>query len=91
MNLDTLPTSEVFKYFGLSDDTIDFVGHALALHRDDEYINKPARETIERIRLYVDSLARYQKSPYIYPLYGLGELPQAFARYPLFQQPPKHT
>jgi len=80
MNLDTLPTSEVFKYFGLSDDTIDFVGHALALHRDDEYISKPARETVERIRLYVDSLARYQKSPYIYPLYGLGELPQAFAR-----------
>jgi len=56
------------------------VGHALALHRDDDYLHKPGRETIERIRLYVDSLARYQKSPYIYPLYGLGELPQAFAR-----------
>jgi len=80
MNVDTLPTTEVFKYFGLSDDTIDFVGHALALHQDDEYLHKPARETVERIRLYVDSLARYQKSPYIYPLYGLGELPQAFAR-----------
>lgn len=25
-------------------------------------------------------MARYGKSPYIYPLYGLGELPQAFAR-----------
>jgi len=80
MNIDTMITSEVFKFFGLSDDTIDFVGHALALHRDDDYLSKPGRETIERIRLYVDSLARYQKSPYIYPLYGLGELPQAFAR-----------
>lgn len=25
-------------------------------------------------------MARYGKSPYIYPLYGLGELPQSFAR-----------
>ena len=27
-----------------------------------------------------NSLARYGKSPYLYPLYGLGELPQGFAR-----------
>jgi Rab GDP dissociation inhibitor len=30
--------------------------------------------------LYTSSMARYGKSPYIYPLYGLGELPQGFAR-----------
>lgn len=35
---------------------------------------------MERIVLYSQSMARYGKSPYIYPLYGLGELPQAFAR-----------
>ena len=29
-------------------------------------------------RLYSDSLARYGKSPYLYPLYGLGELPQVW-------------
>lgn len=35
-----------------------------------------------KIKLYYDSMMRYEglKSPYIYPLYGLGELPQAFAR-----------
>lgn len=44
------------------------------------YINKPARPTYDRIILYTSSMARYGKSPYIYPLYGLGELPQAFAR-----------
>ena len=44
------------------------------------YITKPARPTIDRIILYTQSMARYGKSPYIYPLYGLGELPQAFAR-----------
>lgn len=45
------------------------------------YLNNPAGETIRRIKLYSDSLARYGKSPYLYPLYGLGELPQGFARY----------
>jgi Rab GDP dissociation inhibitor len=35
---------------------------------------------MERISLYAQSMARYGKSPYLYPLYGLGELPQAFAR-----------
>jgi len=44
------------------------------------YITKPARPTYDRIILYTSSMARYGKSPYIYPLYGLGELPQSFAR-----------
>lgn len=35
---------------------------------------------VQRCKLYGESLARYGKSPYLYPLYGLGELPQAFAR-----------
>ena len=29
--------SEVYKKFGLDENTCDFVGHALALHRDDKY------------------------------------------------------
>lgn len=44
------------------------------------YMQRPARETYDRIILYTSSMARYGKSPYIYPLYGLGELPQGFAR-----------
>jgi Rab GDP dissociation inhibitor len=52
----------------------------MALHLDDSYMTKPAKDTHERILLYVSSMARYGKSPYIYPLYGLGELPQGFAR-----------
>jgi len=52
----------------------------MALHLDDGYLKQPARPTYDRIILYTSSMARYGKSPYIYPLYGLGELPQSFAR-----------
>lgn len=81
MNLNDVTMSDVYKKFGLEPGTQDFVGHALALHLDDSYMNQPARETYDRICLYMNSMARYGKSPYIYPLYGLGELPQGFARY----------
>jgi len=74
------PMLQLYEKFGLDSNTQDFTGHALALYRDDEYLRKPALETIHRIKLYSESLARYGKSPYLYPMYGLGELPQGFAR-----------
>lgn len=71
---------QLYTKFGLDKNTQDFTGHALALYLNDDYINEPAVNLIRRIKLYSDSLARYGKSPYLYPLYGLGELPQGFAR-----------
>jgi len=71
---------KVFDKFGLDVNTQDFTGHAVALHRDDNYKTEPCGPTLTRIRLYSESLSRYGKSPYLYPLYGLGELPQGFAR-----------
>jgi len=73
---------DVYDKFGLEASTRDFIGHSMALYQTDDYISTKgqANEAIQRIRLYVNSMARYGKSPYIYPLYGLGELPQGFAR-----------
>ncbi|KAJ8381588.1 hypothetical protein SKAU_G00023660 [Synaphobranchus kaupii] len=70
----------IYDKFSLGQDVIDFVGHALALYRTDDYLNEPCLDTIKKIQLYKESLDRYGKSPYLYPLYGLGELPQGFAR-----------
>ncbi|GKT59109.1 GDP dissociation inhibitor [Colletotrichum tofieldiae] len=82
LDISRVTMKEVYDKFGLETGTRDFIGHAMALFTTDEYLNKPggAPEAIERIRLYGTSVSRYGKSPYIYPLYGLGELPQGFAR-----------
>lgn len=80
LDLKAMTMSELYKYYGLQPDTISFVGHALALYRDESYMTRPAEPTVLRIQLYATSLARHGRSPYLYPLYGLGELPQAFAR-----------
>jgi Rab GDP dissociation inhibitor len=73
---------QAFQHFGLDSNTADFTGHALALYTDDDYLDKPMTETIPRIVMYRESLHRFEgaRSPYLYPLYGLGELPQGFAR-----------
>lgn len=78
--MDKVTMKELYDYYGLDNNTQSFVGHAMALHRDDDYLLEPAEASVEAIKLYAYSLQRYGKSPYIYPLYGLGGLPEGFSR-----------
>jgi len=80
MDLTKMTAEALFKKYGVSDETVEFCGHTCALFSNDEFLQRPAIETVVKMRLYADSLAMYGSSPYIYPLYGLGELPQVFAR-----------
>jgi len=81
LNLNVDSMAKVYEKFGLERGTQDFIGHAIALYLDDAYINKPAKEAYERILLYLNSVQRYcGRTCFLYPLYGLGELPQGFAR-----------
>lgn len=79
-DLKGMPMSALFEAFGLEPETREFIGHSIALHTNDEYLSQPAYPTVAKIKLYHDSLERYGVSPYIYPIYGLGEMPQSFAR-----------
>jgi Rab GDP dissociation inhibitor len=65
---------QLYEKFGLAEDTIEFIGHAVALSPDVAYRKRPALASVKRIQLYYRFAGL--KSPYIYPLYGLGELPQ---------------
>eukprot|EP00933_Yihiella_yeosuensis_P080795 TRINITY_DN94287_c0_g1_i1.p1 TRINITY_DN94287_c0_g1~~TRINITY_DN94287_c0_g1_i1.p1 ORF type:complete len:463 (-),score=110.09 TRINITY_DN94287_c0_g1_i1:433-1821(-) len=79
--------AQVYQKFGLQETTIDFIGHAVALQINDAYLNQPCGPTIQKIKLYLDSFACNRKpdgnpagSPFIYPIYGLGGLPEGFSR-----------
>lgn len=41
------------RKYGLDDNTVDFIGHAIALHRDDRYLNEPALDTVKRMKVNV--------------------------------------
>lgn len=79
-NLQTMTMEELYTKFGLGSDTIDFVGHAVALQPTDAYLREPAISTVRKCKLYEESFEMHGSSPYVYPLYGCGELPQAFSR-----------
>lgn len=38
------------------------------------------KEGIERIRTYLSSIGRYGNTPFLFPMYGCGEIPQCFCR-----------
>jgi len=72
--------NEFYKKFELENNTIDFVGHAVALYTNDDYLEKPAIDSIHKIKLYMNSVGTYGDTPFIYPLYGLGGIPEGFSR-----------
>lgn len=56
--------SWISKY-GLEDDTVDFIGHALALHRDDCYLDEPAIDTVKRMKVLHCRTLLYTKLCYV--------------------------
>jgi Rab GDP dissociation inhibitor len=73
-------SAQVFTHWKLEPETILFTGHAVALQLDDDYLQRPAIEMINKVKLYAYSVSRYGNSPYIYPKWGLGGLPEGFSR-----------
>jgi len=43
-------------------------------------MEQPAMETCRKMQLYMESMGRYGDSPFLYPIYGLGGLPESFSR-----------
>lgn len=40
--------AELYKQYDFNEDTTDFIGHSIALHRDDAYLTQPAILTVRR-------------------------------------------
>ena len=70
------PFKEFLESRKLSENLQKFVIYSIALVKPDTPTELALKETSKFLR----SLGRYGKSPFIWPLYGTGELPQAFCR-----------
>lgn len=79
-NLSVMTMRQLYEAFGLQPDTHQFISHAMALQLDEKHMDQPAAPTVKALQTYMYSLSRYGTSPYIYPLYGLGGLPESFSR-----------
>lgn len=53
MDIRSTPMEAIYKYFGLEAGTIDFVGHALALHLEDRWVHH-----VERAKKYMGCMTR---------------------------------
>ena len=62
----------VYQKLGLAEATIDFIGHAVALHTSDAYLRQPCGLTSNKCKLYVDSFRQYGSFLFVYPIYGLA-------------------
>jgi len=80
--LDKFTMREVFTLFDLDASTQSFIGHAMMLFPDDDYLGWSANVGGDALQLYMSSMRRFPPytSPYMYPLYGLGGLPEGFSR-----------
>ncbi|KAF9611745.1 hypothetical protein IFM89_034928 [Coptis chinensis] len=54
MDLTRVTTRQLIAKYGLDDNTVDFIGHAVALHRDDRYLDEPALDTVMRMKVEFD-------------------------------------
>jgi Rab GDP dissociation inhibitor len=79
-DLNKMTMRELYTDFGLLPDTHQFISHAMALQLDENHMDLPADSTVKELQCYMYSLSRYGTSPYIYPIYGLGGLPEGFSR-----------
>lgn len=79
-NLNEMTMRQLYTDFGLVPTTHEFISHAMCLELDDSHLDQPAAPTVANLQTYMYSLMRYGTSPYIYPVYGLGGLPEGFSR-----------
>ena len=74
------PFADLVAKFKLEVNTVDFIGHAVALYVSDDFMSMSAHEVMLKIKLYMDSIGLYGNSPFIYPIYGVGGIPEGFSR-----------
>ena len=79
------PFKDFIEQFGLESNTIDFIGHSVALYTDNNYLEDKAINTIKKIKFYfncLESKNKYQfySTPFLYPIWGFQKLYKNYDR-----------
>ena len=69
---------DLYRSFKLTDGLINLVRASLVVSSKEKV---SAHEVIRSIKFYLKNIGIYGSMPFICPIYGAGELPQAFARF----------
>ena len=72
--------ADLFKKFSLDTNTTDFIGHAVCLYTNDNYMHDPAISLIERMNQYEGSANGPFSSPFVYPRFGSKEIIDGFLK-----------
>jgi Rab proteins geranylgeranyltransferase component A len=67
---------DLMKKQKLTNNLIHYILHSMCMGND----STTFQEGIKRIRTYLTSIGRYGNTPFLFPMYGCGEIPQCFCR-----------
>ena len=70
------PFIDFMEHMGLNAKLKSLIKSSIAQVEDDTL----TEVALERSQFFLQSIGRYSNSPYLWPVYGIGELPQAFCR-----------
>lgn len=67
---------DLMKHQKLPEKLIHYILYSMCMENEESTF----KEGIERIRAYLSSIGRYGNTPFLFPMYGCGEIPQCFCR-----------
>ena len=90
IDVNNISFKELGNKFGLEDNTLDFIGHAVALYSDDTFLQNKSIDTIKRIKFYMENLIinneknktqmQYYSTPFIFPIWGFQKIFKNYER-----------
>lgn len=67
---------DLMKHQKLTDNLMHYILYSMCMGNE----TTTFKEGIGRIRTYLTSIGRYGNTPFLFPMYGCGEIPQCFCR-----------
>ncbi|XP_070498975.1 rab proteins geranylgeranyltransferase component A [Chironomus tepperi] len=67
---------DLMKQQKLTDNLIHYILYSMCMGNDETTF----KEGLDKIRMYLTSIGRYGNTPYLFPMFGCGEIPQCFCR-----------